>query len=169
MERCLEKFLYFLESLIASVPQLYGLVDFTSAKPLIMEECPDDILSGLPSSISLAYDMVSWLQKHNLCFSYKLLYSILINALDHLEKLYEAFLLSQRQALTPLTYNALIGICARNDDINKALNLISKMRRNIIDSPILQKLYTEIHSKKIEIDGQRWWRGDDDDTHIVDF
>ncbi|TKY75317.1 Pentatricopeptide repeat-containing protein mitochondrial [Spatholobus suberectus] len=68
--------------------------------------------SSSSSSIALAYAVVSWLQKHNLCFSYELLYSILINALGRSEKLYEAFLLSQRQVLTPLTYNALIGACA---------------------------------------------------------
>ncbi|XP_027354145.1 pentatricopeptide repeat-containing protein At5g42310, chloroplastic isoform X3 [Abrus precatorius] len=129
--------------------------------------------SSSSSSISLAYAVVSWLQKHNLCFSYELLYSILINALGRSEKLYEAFLLSQRQVLTPLTYNALIGACARNGDVEKALNLMSRMRRdgyqpdfvnyssiiqyltrsNRIDSPILQKLYREIESDKIEIDG----------------
>ncbi|KAK3427311.1 hypothetical protein EUGRSUZ_F03553 [Eucalyptus grandis] len=73
-------------------------------------------LCSAPSSTGLAYAVVSWLQKHNLCFSYELLYSILIHALGRSEKLYEAFLLSQRQTLTPLTYNALIGACARNDD-----------------------------------------------------
>lgn len=73
-------------------------------------------LSSETTSISKAYALVTWLQKHNLCFSYELLYSILIHALGRSEKLYEAFLLSQRQTLTPLTYNALIGACARNDD-----------------------------------------------------
>jgi pentatricopeptide repeat protein len=126
------------------------------------------------SSIGLAYAVVSWLQKHNLCFSYELLYSILIHALGRSEKLYEAFLLSQKQTLTPLTYNALIGACARNDDLEKALNLMSRMRRdgypsdfvnysliiqsltrtNKIDLPILQKLYAEIECDKIELDCQ---------------
>lgn len=130
-------------------------------------------LCSSSSSIGLAYAVVSWLQKHNLCFSYELLYSILIHALGRSEKLYEAFLLSQRQVLTPLTYNALIGACARNGDLEKALNLMSRMRRdgfqpdfvnyssiiksltrsNRIDSPILQKLYAEIESDKIEADG----------------
>jgi pentatricopeptide repeat protein len=130
-------------------------------------------LCSSSSSINLAYAVVSWLQKHNLCFSYELLYSILIHALGRNEKLYEAFLLSQRQVLTPLTYNALIGACARNGDLEKALNLMSRMRRdgfqpdfinyssiiksltrsNRIDSPILQKLYAEIESDKIEADG----------------
>ncbi|KAI5402682.1 variant 2, Cruciform DNA binding protein [Lathyrus oleraceus] len=130
-------------------------------------------LCSSTSSINLAYAVVSWLQKHNLCFSYELLYSIIIHALGRNEKLYEAFLLSQRQVLTPLTYNALIGACARNGDLEKALNLMSRMRSdgfqpdfvnyssiiksltrsNRIDSPVLQKLYAEIESDKIEADG----------------
>ena len=48
--------------------------------------------SSSSSSIALAYAVVSWLQKHNLCFSYELLYSILINALGRSEKLYLPFL-----------------------------------------------------------------------------
>ena len=126
------------------------------------------------SSIGTAYSLVTWLERHNLCFSYELLYSILIHALGRSEKLYEAFLLSQRQTLTPLTYNALIGACARNDDLEKALNLMSRMRRdgypsdfvnysfiiqsltrtNKSDSSMLQKIYAEIESDKIELDGQ---------------
>ncbi|XP_038883965.1 pentatricopeptide repeat-containing protein At5g42310, chloroplastic isoform X2 [Benincasa hispida] len=131
-------------------------------------------LCSSSSSIGLGYAVVSWLQKHNLCFSYELLYSILIHALGRSEKLYEAFILSQKQTLTPLTYNALIGACARNNDLEKALNLMSRMRQdgyqsdfvnysliiqsltrtNKIDVPILQKLYEEIESDKIELDGQ---------------
>lgn len=131
-------------------------------------------LCSSSDSIHLAYGVVSWLQKHNLCFSYELLYSILIHALGRSEKLYEAFLLSQRQTLTPLTYNALIGACARNNDLEKALNLMSRMRQdgypsdfvnysliiqsltrtNKIDSALLQKLYREIECDKIELDGQ---------------
>lgn len=126
------------------------------------------------SSTSLAYTVVTWLQRHNLCFSYELLYSILIHALGRSEKLYEAFLLSQRQTLTPLTYNALIGACARNGDLEKALNLMSRMRQdgyqsdfvnyslviqsltrsNKIDSTILQNLYQEIEFDRIEMDSQ---------------
>ena len=126
------------------------------------------------SSIGLAYAVVLWLQKHNLCFSYELLYSILIHALGQSEKLYEAFLLSQRQNLTPLTYNALISACARNNDLEKALNLITRMRqdgypsdfvnysliirslmrKNRVDSAILQKLYREIECDKLELDVQ---------------
>ncbi|KAH8509703.1 hypothetical protein H0E87_011465 [Populus deltoides] len=126
------------------------------------------------SSIGLAYAIVLWLQKHNLCFSYELLYSILIHALGQSEKLYEAFLLSQRQNLTPLTYNALISACARNNDLEKALNLITRMRqdgypsdfvnysliirslmrKNRVDSAILQKLYREIECDKLELDVQ---------------
>lgn len=87
-------------------------------------------LASTSSSISTAYALVTWLQKHNVCFSYELLYSILIHALGRSEKLYEAFLLSQRQTLTPLTYNALIGACARNGDLEKALNLMCRMRRD---------------------------------------
>lgn len=132
------------------------------------------LCSSSSSDISLAYAVVSWLQRHNLCFSYELLYSILINALGRSEKLYEAFLLSQTQNLTPLTYNALIGACARNGDLEKALNLMSRMRQdgfppdfinysliiqsltrsNRIDSPILQKLYLEIECDRIELDAQ---------------
>ncbi|CAB4265458.1 unnamed protein product [Prunus armeniaca] len=132
------------------------------------------LCSSSSSDIQLAYAVVSWLQKHNLCFSYELLYSILIHALGRSEKLYEAFLLSQRQSLTPLTYNALIGACARNGDLEKALHLMSRMRQdgyrsdfvnysliiqslsrsNKIDSPIMIKLYREIESESIEIDGQ---------------
>ncbi|GFZ10515.1 pentatricopeptide repeat (PPR-like) superfamily protein [Actinidia rufa] len=131
-------------------------------------------LCSSPSSMSTAYSLVTWLQKHNLCFSVELLYSILIHALGRSEKLYEAFLLSQQQALTPLTYNALIGACARNDDLEKALNLMSRMRRdgyqsdfvnyslviqsltrsNNIDSAMLEKLYEEIEADKIELDSQ---------------
>lgn len=87
-------------------------------------------LSSSNNSIQTAYALVTWLQKHNLCFSFELLYSILIHALGRSEKLYEAFLLSQKQALTPFTYNALIGACARNDDLEKALNLMERMRRD---------------------------------------
>lgn len=125
-------------------------------------------------SLGLAYAVVSWLERHNLCFSYELLYSILIHALGRSEKLYEAFLLSQKQTLTPLTYNALIGACARNNDIDKALNLISRMRQdgyqsdfvnyslviqaltrsNKIDSALLQSLYREIKHDKLELDVQ---------------
>src|ERR1044072_8237016 len=70
--------------------------------------------------------------RDHLCFSYELLYSILIHALCRSEKLYEAFLLSQIQTLTPLTYNALIAGCARHGRPEKALNLMSRMcmRRN---------------------------------------
>nr|TKS03168.1 pentatricopeptide repeat-containing protein [Populus alba] len=98
------------------------------------------------SSIGLAYAVVLWLEKHNLCFSYELLYSILIHALGQSEKLYEAFLLSQRQNLTPLTYNALISACARNNDLEKALNLITRMRQDA--------LYREIECDKLELDVQ---------------
>ncbi|XP_047260013.1 pentatricopeptide repeat-containing protein At5g42310, chloroplastic isoform X2 [Capsicum annuum] len=131
-------------------------------------------LSSTPSSISIAYGLVTWLQKHNVCFSYELLYSILIHALGRSEKLYEAFLLSQRQTLTPLTYNALIGACARNGDLEKALNLMCRMRRdgyqsdyvnysliiqslirsNSIDLTMLNKFYYEIEADMIELDGQ---------------
>ncbi|KAI6690653.1 hypothetical protein NL676_027481 [Syzygium grande] len=131
-------------------------------------------LCSSPPSTGLAYAVVSWLQKHNLCFSYELLYSILIHALGRSEKLYEAFLLSQRQTLTPLTYNALIGACARNDDLEKALHLMSRMRQdgyqsdfvnysliiqsltrsNKIDTSILQRLYREIELDRIELDAQ---------------
>ncbi|KAL0360407.1 UNVERIFIED_CONTAM: Pentatricopeptide repeat-containing protein, chloroplastic [Sesamum radiatum] len=131
-------------------------------------------LSSSPSSFSTAYSLVTWLQRHNLCFSYELLYSILIHALGRNEKLYEAFLLSQRQSLTPLTYNALIGACARNDDLEKALNLMERMRRdgyqsdfvnysliiqslmrnNSVDVAILEKLYGEMEADNIELDGQ---------------
>lgn len=130
--------------------------------------------SSSSSSLKQAYALVAWLQKHNLCFSYELLYSILIHALGRSEKLYEAFLLSQRRTLTPLTYNALIGACARNGDLEKALNLMSRMRQdgyrsdfvnyslviqslnrsNKVDSPIMLKLYKEIESENVEIDGQ---------------
>ncbi|KVI07272.1 Pentatricopeptide repeat-containing protein [Cynara cardunculus var. scolymus] len=126
------------------------------------------------SSFSIGYALVTWLQKHNLCFSYELLYSILIHALGRSEKLYEAFLLAQRQTLTPLTYNALIGACARNDELEKAINLMNRMRRegyqsdfvnysliiqslvrsNKIDSGILEKLYDEMISDAIELDWQ---------------
>ncbi|KAH7848918.1 hypothetical protein Vadar_010228 [Vaccinium darrowii] len=125
-------------------------------------------------SIQTAYSLVNWLQKHNLCFSFELLYAILIHALGRSEKLYEAFLLSQKQALTPFTYNALIGACARNDDLEKALNLMARMRgdgyqsdyvnyslviqsltrRNEIDSGMLEKLYEEIEGDNIELDAQ---------------
>nr|GMD65250.1 pentatricopeptide repeat-containing protein At5g42310, mitochondrial [Ipomoea batatas] len=131
-------------------------------------------LSSTPDSFPTAYALVTWLQKHNLCFSYELLYAILIHALGRSEKLYEAFLLSQRQTLTPLTYNALIGACARNNDIEKALNLLTKMRRdgyhpdfvnysliiqsltrsNSVDSAMLEKLYAEIEADMIELDMQ---------------
>ena len=87
-------------------------------------------LCSSSSSIGVACALVSWLHKHKLCFSYELLYSILIHALGKSEKLYEAFLLSQRQSLTPLTYNALISACARNGDFEKALNLMSRMRND---------------------------------------
>lgn len=89
-----------------------------------------NLSSSNNSSIQTAYSLVTWLQRHNLCFSFELLYSILIHALGRSEKLYEAFLLSQKQALTPFTYNALIGACARNDDLEKALNLMQRMRRD---------------------------------------
>ncbi|KAJ6336686.1 hypothetical protein OIU76_006542 [Salix suchowensis] len=128
------------------------------------------------SSIPLAYAVVFWLQKHNLCFSFELLYSILIHALGQSEKLQEAFLLSQNQNLNPLTYNALISACARNNDIEKALNMISRMREdgypsncvdysliirslmrnNRADSAILRKLYREIDRDKLEVDVQLW-------------
>lgn len=131
-------------------------------------------LCSTPDSFPTAYALVTWLQKHNLCFSYELLYAILIHALGRSEKLYEAFLLSQRQTLTPLTYNALIGACARNNDIEKALNLLTKMRRdgyhpdfvnysliiqsltrsNSVDSAMLEKLYEEIEADMIELDMQ---------------
>ena len=129
-------------------------------------------LTSSSSSIDIAYGVVRWLQRHNLCFSYELLYSILIHALGRSEKLYEAFLLSQTQKLTPLTYNALIGACARNNDLEKALNLMSRMRQdgyppdfvnyslivqsisktNQGDSSVLVKLYEEIECDKIELD-----------------
>ncbi|KAE8680365.1 Pentatricopeptide repeat-containing protein [Hibiscus syriacus] len=141
---------------------------------LLKSLCDSSSSSSSSSSINLAYAVVSWLQRHNLCFSYELLYSILIHALGRSEKLYEAFLLSQRQTLTPLTYNALINACARNNDLEKALNLMSRMRQNgyqsdfvnysliiqsltrnnKIDSSLLQKLYGEIECDRIEVDGQ---------------
>lgn len=131
-------------------------------------------LCSSSDSVGLAYNVVCWLEKHKLCFSYELLYSILIHALGRSEKLYEAFLLAQRQKLTPLTYNALIGACARNGEFEKALNLMSKMRHdgypsdfvnystiiqaltrsNNIDTPLLHKLYTEIEGDKIELDSK---------------
>ncbi|KAB2634802.1 pentatricopeptide repeat-containing protein [Pyrus ussuriensis x Pyrus communis] len=149
--------------------QSYGAVPAPLWHSLLKSLC-----ASSSSSIGLAYAVVSWLQKHNLCFSYELLYSILIHALGRSEKLYEAFLLSQRQSLTPLTYNALIGACAHNGDLEKALHLMSRMRQdgygsdfvnysliiqsltrsNKIDSPIMLKLYREIESESIEIDGQ---------------
>ncbi|KAL9248865.1 Pentatricopeptide repeat-containing protein [Drosera capensis] len=85
-------------------------------------------LASSPSSFDTAFAVVSWLRRHNLCFSYELLYSILIHALGKSEQLYEAFLLSKTQPLTPLTYNALIGACARNGEIEKALSLMERMR-----------------------------------------
>ncbi|KAI3750719.1 hypothetical protein L2E82_21481 [Cichorium intybus] len=132
------------------------------------------LTSSPTSSFETAYALVTWLQKHNLCFSYELLYSILIHALGRSEKLYEAFLLSQKQTLTPMTYNALIGACARNDELEKAINLMNRMRRegyqsdfvnysliiqslvrsNKIDSALLEKLYDEMISDAIELDGQ---------------
>lgn len=134
-------------------------------------------LASSPSSstsISTSYALVDWLHRHNLCFSYELLYSILIHSLGHSEMLYEAFLLSQKQTLTPLTYNVLIGACARNDDLEKAVILMNKMRgegyqsdfmnysliiqslvrNNQIDSNLLEKLYEEMISDAIELDVQ---------------
>ncbi|RXH73395.1 hypothetical protein DVH24_013079 [Malus domestica] len=150
--------------------QSYGAVPAPLWHSLLKSLCA----SSSSSSIGLAYAVVSWLQKHNLCFSYELFYSILIHALGRSEKLFEAFLLSQRQSLTPLAYNALIGACARNGDLEKALHLMSRMhqdgygsdfvyysliiqsltRSNKIDSPIMLKLYREIESESIEIDDQ---------------
>ncbi|KAK9053393.1 hypothetical protein SSX86_030026 [Deinandra increscens subsp. villosa] len=126
------------------------------------------------SSFETGYALVTWLQKHNLCFRYELLYSILIHALGRSQRLYEAFLLSQKHALTPLTYNALIGACARNHELEKAINLMNRMRRegypsdfvnysliiqslvrsNAIDTGLLEKLYEEMMSDAIELDGQ---------------
>ncbi|KAL8498102.1 hypothetical protein ACS0TY_021435 [Phlomoides rotata] len=37
---------------------------------------------------------------------------------------------TKSQSLTPLFYNALIGVCARNDDLEKALNLMERMRQD---------------------------------------
>lgn len=148
--------------------ELYGAVPAQRWHSLLKS------LASTPASISTAYALVTWLQKHNLCFSYELLYSILIHALGRSEKLYEAFLLSQRQTLTPLTYNALIGACARNGDLEKALNLMAKMRQdgypsdfvnyslviqslmrnNSIDSALLEKLYGEIEADMFELDSQ---------------
>ncbi|KAJ0866311.1 putative tetratricopeptide-like helical domain superfamily, pentacotripeptide-repeat region of PRORP [Helianthus annuus] len=84
--------------------------------------------SSSPDSVSTVYALVDWLHRHKLCFSYEFLYSILIHALGRSEMLYEAFLLSQNHALTPLTYNVLIGACARNDDLEKAVILMNRMR-----------------------------------------
>ncbi|KAK6131453.1 hypothetical protein DH2020_034794 [Rehmannia glutinosa] len=145
------------------------LLDFLSTHDNSSQPDPPTTLD--PAELRLAE---SYGARHNLCFSYELLYSILINALGRNEKLYEAFLLSQRQSLTPLTYNALIGACARNGDLEKALNLMERMRRdgyqsdfvnysliiqslmrnNIIDVAILEKLYGEMEADRIELDGQ---------------
>lgn len=155
-------------------PEEFQLAESYRAVPASLWHSLLKSLCSSSSSIGLAYAVVSWLQKHNLCFSYELLYSILIHALGRSEKLYEAFLLSQRQTPTALTYNALIGACARNNDLEKALNLMSRMRQdgfqsdfvnysliiqsltraNKINSPLLLKLYREVECDKIELDGQ---------------
>ncbi|CAM8933909.1 unnamed protein product [Rhodiola kirilowii] len=97
-----------------------------------------------PEPPTEAHDSVTF-AKHKLCYSYELFYAILIHALGMNEKLYEALLSSPRPTLTPLTYNAWIGAwigaCAGNDDLEKSLNLMSKMRR---------KLYSEIESDLVE-------------------
>ncbi|GJU11380.1 pentatricopeptide repeat-containing protein [Tanacetum coccineum] len=130
--------------------------------------------SSTSASFETAYMLVIWLEKHRLCFKYELLYSILIHALGRAEKLYEAFLLSRKVKLTPLTYNALIGACARNYEFEKAMNLMSEMRSegyqsdfvnysliiqslvrsNKIDCVLLRKLYDDMILDAIELDGQ---------------
>ncbi|KAL9667082.1 hypothetical protein QQ045_001429 [Rhodiola kirilowii] len=102
------------------------------------------ISSSSSSSVRTAYGIVFGLPKHKPRYSYELLNAILIHALGRNEKMYEALLSSQRQILTPLTYNALIGACAGNDDLEKTLNLMARMRR---------KLYSEIESDLVEVDG----------------
>ncbi|EPS69249.1 hypothetical protein M569_05516, partial [Genlisea aurea] len=131
-------------------------------------------LCSSPSSLSTASSLVDWLRRHNICFSYELLYSVLIHALGKNEKLHEAILLSRRRRLTPVTYNALIGACARNGDLERALALMQTMRRDghhsdfvnyslVIQSSInssggpadgslLEKLHAEMESDRVEMD-----------------
>lgn len=136
-------------------------------------------VSEFGASPSLAYAVVLWLQKHNLCFSYELLYSILINSLGRSDKLYEAFLLSHRHTLTPFTYNALICACARHLEFDKAFNLLHRMRLDgyqpdfinystlvqclirgkgqvgcRMEGSVLDRICAEVEGDRIELDSQ---------------
>ena len=53
-------------------------------------------LSKSRDSLSTATALVPWLQRHNMCYSIDLLYSILIHALGRSKQLYQAFLLSNQ-------------------------------------------------------------------------
>lgn len=123
-----------------------------------------------------ATKVLNWVRKHNLCYSYELMYSIIIHGISKAGRLYEAFLLAdelreQGKPLGALTYNALLGACARNDEYEKALNLLSRMRQEGLqpdivnyslviqaltranaDSCVVINLYEDMKSEGFELD-----------------
>ncbi|KAG6536667.1 hypothetical protein ZIOFF_001727 [Zingiber officinale] len=96
----------------------------------------------LPSAAAL----VTWLERHRLCFSSDLLYSILIHALGRHRCLDLALQFSSSAVPSPLTLNALISASALNGRPGQALQLLSLLRQHgfLSDHPnytlILQSL-----------------------------
>ncbi|GJV87764.1 pentatricopeptide repeat-containing protein [Tanacetum coccineum] len=131
-------------------------------------------LSTSPQSLSTTHALLDWLHRYNLCYAYEFMYSIMVHALSRPEMIYEGYLHSQKHPVTPFTYNVLIGACARNDDLEKAVILMNKMRgegyrsdfvnysliiqslirSDKIESRLLEKLYDEMVSDGVELDVQ---------------
>ena len=106
------------------------------------------------------------------------MYSILIHRISKAGRLYEAFLLvdelkEQGKSLGALTYNALIGAFACNDEYEKSLNLLSRMKQEGLhsdivnyslviqaltranaDSCVVINLYEDMKSDGFELDGK---------------
>ncbi|XP_006828751.2 pentatricopeptide repeat-containing protein At5g42310, mitochondrial [Amborella trichopoda] len=83
-------------------------------------------------NLSAATELVSWVARHNLCFSQALLHSVVIHALGRAGQLRRALRLASDSPLplSPLTLNSLLAACAQLNLPAPALRLLSVIRRH---------------------------------------